>query len=364
VWSTTGRRERLAEIGFELRLGPGLALLGDDVFEPRMLAVGAVAVLAVEADDGAHGGDEILGRDEGDRRRQARIGLRLVVGHAEAAAEIEVVAGEPLALERGEDAEIVGQHVDRVVLGNGEADLELPRQVGAPVERVLLRPGDALAVEPDLVIGAGRREEPAREFARVALEPLVHRVADRRGAGGDVAHDVAAGRERRQHRLVDRGEERLQRRLDYAVELHALARRDAQAAVAEPVGEAVQREPLRRGEAAAGDARAHHELGRLAEAALLPLGRAVAVVALIDAVELEERAVGVAEPRGAGVGDRLRERAAQARARFLDRLDPRPAHRGALGGTARKLRCFPCHAVWRRKELVIWAYPASKLTMP
>src|SRR5258708_1701691 len=81
--------ETLAEIGLELRLRPFLALLGDDVFEPRMLAVGAVAVVAVQADDGRGCGEEVIGRHEGDRRREARKGLRLVVRHAEAAAECE-----------------------------------------------------------------------------------------------------------------------------------------------------------------------------------------------------------------------------------------------------------------------------------
>ena len=39
--------QNLAEIGLELRLRPFLAALGDEVFEPRMLAVAAVAVITV-----------------------------------------------------------------------------------------------------------------------------------------------------------------------------------------------------------------------------------------------------------------------------------------------------------------------------
>src|SRR5712692_8619078 len=45
------RLERLAEVKLELRLGPGLAALGDEVFEARMATVGAVAMIAVQLHD-------------------------------------------------------------------------------------------------------------------------------------------------------------------------------------------------------------------------------------------------------------------------------------------------------------------------
>ncbi len=250
----------LAEIGLELGLRPFLAALGDEVFEPRMLAVGAVAVIAVQADDGGGGGEKIVGRDEGDRRGQARKGFRLVVRHAEPAAEGEIIALEHAVLEPRDDRKIVGQNVDRIVLRHGEPDLELARQIGGAVERVLLDTGNLLAIEPDLVIGARRRQQVPRQAARIVVEPLMDRVADRRRHRRDIAHDVAAGGQGRDQRVVDRRDRLLEFGFDDAVELDGLPRGDAQRAVAVAVGDGVEREILRGAQPAAGQPRAHHQL--------------------------------------------------------------------------------------------------------
>src|SRR5579883_1240129 len=52
--------EGLAQVLLEPRLRPGLAVLGDHVFEPRMPAVAAVAVVAVEAHHRFRRGQQIL----------------------------------------------------------------------------------------------------------------------------------------------------------------------------------------------------------------------------------------------------------------------------------------------------------------
>ena len=105
-----------------------------------MAAIAAVAVVAVKPHHGCGRVEQILGLDKGDRGREARVGLRVVVGHPVAAAEQEIVPGEPIALEQRHDREIVGQHIDRVVLGDREADLEFARQIALAVERVRARP--------------------------------------------------------------------------------------------------------------------------------------------------------------------------------------------------------------------------------
>ena len=128
--------ERLAEILRQPLARPLLAALGDEVFETRVAAVGAVGVIAVERHHGGRGGEQILGRDEGDRRRKPRIGLRLVVRHAVPAAEQEVVPGQPLAVEQCHDRQVVGQDVDRVVVGDREADLEFARQIALAIQRI------------------------------------------------------------------------------------------------------------------------------------------------------------------------------------------------------------------------------------
>jgi hypothetical protein len=59
--------ERLAQILLEARLCPGLAMLGDHVFEPRVPAVGPVAVIPVKPHDGLGSRQEILGCHESNQ---------------------------------------------------------------------------------------------------------------------------------------------------------------------------------------------------------------------------------------------------------------------------------------------------------
>ena len=136
-----------------------------------MAAIAAVAMVAVEAHDGRRGIEQILGLDKGDRGGEPRVGLRVVVGHPVPAAEQEIVPREAVAIEQRHDRQIVGQHVDGVVLGDREADLELARQIALAVERVRLVGGARVllplvrlpgrAVDPDFVVGAGPRQEMA-----------------------------------------------------------------------------------------------------------------------------------------------------------------------------------------------------------
>ena len=64
------------------------------------------------------------------------------------------------------------------------------------------------------------------------------------GRGHDVAVDVAAGGERVEQRGVDRLHRALHVRLDDAVELERLARRQAQRVVGVGAGDGVERQPL------------------------------------------------------------------------------------------------------------------------
>ena len=318
------RFERLAEIFGEPLAGPLLPVLGDHVFEACMPPIATVAMVAVKAHDGRSSLEQILRLDKSDRGREPWVGLRVVVGHPVPAAEQEIVADQPVALEQRDDCQIVGQHVDRVVLGDREADLELARQIALAVERVGLV-GSAVvllprrAVDPDFVVAAGPRQEMTGQPARFGLQPVVHGIADRRRGCRDSAHDIAASRQCRQQRGVDLADRRFEPGLDDAVKLDALPRRDPQRPVGITVGERVEGKILLGCEPSAGDADAHHELPDLVIAALLALGRAVAVITLVDPVEFEERIALLVE-RGAGVGEIARDVPAQLPALLLDRF--------------------------------------------
>ena len=97
----------------------------------------------------------------------------------------------------------------------------------------------------------------------------------------------------------------------------------------------VEGEILIRSEPAAGDADAHHELPELALAALLQFGGAVAVVALVDPVEFEQRISFLVEGYGR-VGEIAGDMTAELAALLLNRFGLREvldrAHGGASAG--------------------------------
>ncbi len=146
-------------------------------------------------------------------------------------------------------------------------------------------------------------------------------VAPRGGGGDDVAHHVAAGGQRGEERAVHLGDRRAELSTLDHVELHALPGGEAERAISMRLGERVEGQPLRRGEAPSGRADAHHEGPVLILAGLLAGGRGVAVELLVGAVELEQRVGGLrqAATRLGGV-ELLGERAAQAAAAALDML--------------------------------------------
>ena len=302
-----------------------------------MLAVGAVTPIAVDRDDGGADLDELFAGQEADDVGEARVGGLVAVGGAEAAADEQVVADELAVLDDGHEAHVVGEDVGVVVRRDGEAGLELTRQVGLAVERVHRRAGvirvggrghvriglvdgsaglgdlvaetevDLHAVHPDGVVSGGARQEGAGQRERVFVDLHGDGVDGRVGWSGDVAVDVAAGGEGGGEGFVDRLDQRADAFLQHAVELEGLAGGDAERAVGEATGELVIDEILRGRDDAAGLARAHHDGVFLAGLAL------IAVILLVDAVELDELLVVAAEAVGLRVGEGFADRTGEVR---------------------------------------------------
>lgn len=65
----------------------------------------------------------------------------------------------------GDESNIVGQDIDRVVWWDSDRNLELSGQVGGTVKRLKILnsvTSDLLFVEPDLVVGSGAGKEVLR----------------------------------------------------------------------------------------------------------------------------------------------------------------------------------------------------------
>ena len=112
----------------------------------------------------------VFGAAEAHDLGDARIGVGLAMGHAHAAADGHVPAGDVAGLIRdGDVAEVVREDVDVVRRRHRHHDLEFARQIGLAVDRLdhlPLAARDALAVEPDLAIGRRVRQQMVGDRAR------------------------------------------------------------------------------------------------------------------------------------------------------------------------------------------------------
>ena len=324
VVSVDGPRQELDRLGDgaagtsrDLGAKPLDAVLFERVLESGPMAVVAIAEVALRGDDRLDDVGQILRRHPGDRAAEHRI--RVVgpgVAHAHPAAgehdEPGQLAGETLTQGR-DDADVVGMDVDAVVAWPGDADLELARQVGVAVQRLhgavggrrLGRHGP-FTVDPQLPVRRGARPEPSHQLGDDGCQHGAP-VGVWQRAGHHVAHHVAAGGERREQRGVDAVHDLVQLTLRNEVVLHTLSCRQAHRTVGE-LGEPVEREPLVEGDHPARNRRANH--ARVVEGELLLGARPahVAVVLLVDPVELEQhRALG---PELVGLDELVTDRAA------------------------------------------------------
>ena len=248
-------------------------------------------------------------------KREQRHRVGLVVGHAHPAAAVEVITRELAAVDAREEADVLGQQVDTVVVRMRKADLELARQVLCAVDRLFRVQRRELfsagVGEEHLVVGGTPRRHLARhrvrQFARVQRKlgvQIVDRARDR------IAVHVAARAQRGQLAAVvavagvDVANQRIQIVPAHVVELDALARGKADAAIAVANGGRVEREPLRGLELAAGGILYPHHKNEVAVllAAIVALALFVDAEMLGDFFGMLADRLGLARAQGVDLG--------------------------------------------------------------
>ena len=299
-------RQRLRRLKLEshaflhLVTEPVEPVVGDRVFEAGVAPVCAVAEIALDGHHLACDADDLIRLYEAQRLRHGDKRLRLVVSPAQAASDQHVEpAHRPVRRPHGHDGQVVRVDVDAVVAFERDCRLELAREVLLAVEGLdlRLRGLDDLAVEPDLVIGAGLRCELGHHGRDRPMDIGVKPVGDRLRAAHDVALDVAAASQCRQQSVIDRSDGFLDVAFDHAVELKVLAGRHAQRSVGPAPADVVVGDVCVGGHDTARNTRPDHQLVVLVQPLGASLLTAVPVVLLVDAVELEKLLGGVAEGR-------------------------------------------------------------------
>mmetsp|Transcript_10556 Transcript_10556/g.35812 ORF Transcript_10556/g.35812 Transcript_10556/m.35812 type:complete len:719 (+) Transcript_10556:590-2746(+) len=293
-----------------------------EVLHARVGAHLSVAVVPLHGEDGLGEVQGPLRGHEAELVRHARKRGLLVVRAAHATAHVHVEALERAAvgLHDHHEAQVVGVEVQRVVPGHGDGDLELAREVGGPVERLVLvarhrvdarlrdreavhvlgglhrlgqvvevlapvlRGQRLLAIEPELREGVALGLEQLGEGGGVPLAVHVGHVVGQHGGGRHhIAVDVATAAERGAARVGDGRDDRLEVLLEHAVELEGLARGGPQVALPVLVRHVVQLLVELRRHNPVGHLEAEHELVRLCAVRAAGL----AVLLLVGAVVLE-----------------------------------------------------------------------------
>mmetsp|Transcript_26431 Transcript_26431/g.71694 ORF Transcript_26431/g.71694 Transcript_26431/m.71694 type:complete len:299 (-) Transcript_26431:1243-2139(-) len=197
--------------------------------------------------------------------------LLVVVREAKTAANSDVEAQELAALDDGDEANAVCEHVDVVGGRNCHSNLELSRKVGQAVERLLLngRASKHLALlshffamhKKDLVVGTCARQTMVMDGVSVAHDLLHHLPAadGRVGCAQHVAADVPASCDGVHASPVDAPHGVLHVALKHAVELPSLARSDLEGPVCIPSTNVVHCKPLLRSAIPTRQAHTDHE---------------------------------------------------------------------------------------------------------
>ena len=320
--------KRVAEPVFDFAAKPVQAAILDRVLESRVSAVNAVAEVALRGDDFLGDIGHLPRRAKAEHIRQAREGCLLAVAHPHAAAGGDCVADDLVVLDDGDEAEVVREHIDVVARRHGDDCLEFPRQVGLAVDRLGFRLGTwrhifLLAVfvgQPNLVVRSRRRREVGADRPG-HLECLgVHLRLVRVRVTHHVAVHVAARRDRVHQRVVDFPDGRLEVFLDNAVQLECLPRGELERAVGVVGAEAIHRQPLLRRANPARDAYAGHERVGPLLLGLTARPPQVAVVLLVNAVELGQLRVVRCQRAGGVVEQAFGDGAAQEIAVLFDDL--------------------------------------------
>ena len=260
------------------------------VLEAGVLAVGPVAEIALGGEDGGADLVHLVRGNEAEKISQTGEGLGVAVAHAESAANGHVVSREFPVFDDRDVTEVLGEDIDIVGGGDGEACLEFAREVGVAVHRLGFGfpSGDQFLIEEDLMVGA----RPGEGIVAPTRCMLVDLLEDFRALGirrgHHVAVHVAAGRDRVEQGLIHPLDEFLDVPLDHPVELEGLPGGEAQGRGCNVVGEFVEDEPLLGRGLSTGQADAAHEGEGLLFSFLLEAIAQVSVILHVEAVELGE----------------------------------------------------------------------------
>ena len=185
----------------------------NQIFHPGTAAVFTVSVVALDGDNGDTGCNGIAAGNIKKRFTQDGVGFQFAMRHAKTAPYQDGVTFRLAIRGMGNKADVLRVNVHIIAGRDGDADLELARQIILAVEGFvfgLRRRIQFFTVKPDFRIRAGLGEQRLRQFIGQFLSLTMDRGAQWRWGSHHIAHEVATGSNGSDARLADSGNAFLQ----------------------------------------------------------------------------------------------------------------------------------------------------------
>ena len=173
----------------------------DDILQPRVFSIGAIAKIAMNRDHRLSHALQMLWGQKADHISDTRKCVRVAVRHSHTAARQQIVTGQLAVFRNDDKTEVIGKNINVIQRWKGKGRLEFARQIIPAVKRInkigvgLSGQIQFLAIEPDSVIGWRSWRQGIGKFPRL-LEHLLHQRTGRwRRRRHHIALHVAAGRD-------------------------------------------------------------------------------------------------------------------------------------------------------------------------
>mmetsp|Transcript_40551 Transcript_40551/g.88644 ORF Transcript_40551/g.88644 Transcript_40551/m.88644 type:complete len:334 (-) Transcript_40551:1265-2266(-) len=279
---------------------PLLAVVLHSVLDARMLPASAVAEVPLHGEDGLGHKLRVTGLTEADDLGEPGVGLLVVVGEAQSAANSNVEALQLVVLDNSDEAQAVCKDVNIIGGRDGHSDLVLAGQVGEAVQGLLLHWSASqylglfshlIAVhEEDLMVCATAGQAVIMHGVGVGEDLLHHLTAADRRVGGahDIPANIAACRQGVHAGTIHRTHRLLHVALEDPMDLPGLPRGDLQRPVRVLVADVVHGYPLLCSAVSPRHADADHEAEGILDAQFLALLAKIPVILLVAAVGFDE----------------------------------------------------------------------------
>ncbi len=233
----------------------------DRIFQPGVLSFASIPMVPLYEDNFFRNVDNLVSGHKANHICYPRVGLLLTVGHAHASSHRNIEAFKSIPARNGYESEIVGIYINVIIGRNRNCDLEFPRQVVLPVNRLFLTHTrlHLFTIKPYFMIGTGSRGKVIAKVLRYLKNLSMKRRDIRIRVAHDIAVHVTTCRNGIEGDIVDFPDRPFQVTLDNAMKLISLPSGELDCVVGILCSQSVDFDPLLRGRHPSGNTDPDHK---------------------------------------------------------------------------------------------------------